>query len=302
MLRALVILTLLGPASPALPAETFLLHEGEGRSFSVSLRPSEANHAVHLTGTGISASSTLSCEVGTTVLAISDVVDAPGGLDGTISLAHLTILASVPKVACTVDGARFEVGPSKQKDALRSALVPLNREATKKREAEEVARKEAAALEPFDFTEVVQVEGRKAGELYSAALAWASSTYVSGKAATDLADAAGGRLILKVLRPFEVKDGLFKTDGKLHYVVTIETRDGRYRVSVGSFELDGLINRQHGTYAPLGPLTVGPYPGKGLDMYGHKLVWKHGQEEARTLRTELLASLKSAMSKAVEEW
>ncbi len=157
---------------------------------------------------------------------------------------------------------------------------------------------------PIAATEVVQAEGKTADELYSAALAWVPAAFKSAKAVTELADKASGRLVLKGSVPWSRTPALMPWSfvGDVQFTVTIETKDGRYRYTIDSFQAS-FGNTEHpnqrNTY---GPITEAPaYAGPTITI-GDKKNWQEHQKLARETAASLAESLKAAIAKPPENW
>jgi hypothetical protein len=90
---------------------------------------------------------------------------------------------------------------------------------------------------PLEWQLIEEAPG-SADELYSRARRWFSTSFVNADAVLDLEDAAGHHLIGKGSEPFSqsflMSSGA--TSGAVRYVVSVDTKDGRYRARVGSFE------------------------------------------------------------------
>ncbi len=93
----------------------------------------------------------------------------------------------------------------------------------------------------YEYSGAFEVYGASAGELYSRAKAWVANNYRSAQDVVQLDDKDAHRLIVK---------GLTTTSwlleiGYVRHTLTIETKDGKYRYSLGGFVLstDGGIGR-----------------------------------------------------------
>lgn len=83
----------------------------------------------------------------------------------------------------------------------------------------------------YEYTDVVEVEGADADELYSRAKAWVANAYHSAQDVIQLDDKDSHRLIVKgVTTP-----SAFFGPTSVRHTLTIETKDGKYRYSLGRF-------------------------------------------------------------------
>lgn len=76
-----------------------------------------------------------------------------------------------------------------------------------------------------------------ADELYRRARAWYSRVFNNSSAVLDLEDPVDHRLVGKANVPFSQSfpSGSDATRGVIRYTVTVETKDGRYRATIGTF-------------------------------------------------------------------
>ena len=85
----------------------------------------------------------------------------------------------------------------------------------------------------YEYSEVVQVEGASAKELYARAKSWVAQKYRFTPAVIELDDPASGRLIVRAffLNELETRYGVYQVG----YTMTVEVTDGRYRYALGDF-------------------------------------------------------------------
>jgi len=91
----------------------------------------------------------------------------------------------------------------------------------------------------YSLQGVVQAEGATSAELFARARAWVAQTYRSAQDVVQLEDASTGRLVAK--GNFEIRGGLGMTVTIWH-LLTIETKDGRYRYTLTDFESELVGN------------------------------------------------------------
>lgn len=86
----------------------------------------------------------------------------------------------------------------------------------------------------FEYSGTVELEGETADELYSRAKAWVAMAYVSAQDVIQLDDRDAHRLIMKGNTSTH---WMLTETATVGHVLTIETKDGKYRYSLGSFTI-----------------------------------------------------------------
>lgn len=87
----------------------------------------------------------------------------------------------------------------------------------------------------YEYSDTVEVEGATADELYSRAKAWVANAYRSAQNVVQLDDKDAHRLIIK---GNSRETYLMMGQVTVRHVVTIETKDGRYRYRMTGFVVD----------------------------------------------------------------
>lgn len=90
------------------------------------------------------------------------------------------------------------------------------------------------------YEDVAHIEGLSSDDLYSRALAWMAVNYRSSKAAIQLEDKEGNRIIGHGV--FELRGGL-----TVPHTISFEARDGRYKLRIdglSAFSADTRIGNQ----------------------------------------------------------
>jgi hypothetical protein len=156
-------------------------------------------------------------------------------------------------------------------------------------------------IRPIEYIEVVQADGLKKDQLYSAALAWFSETFRSAKKVFDVQDREAGRIVGKPLFQYEstVFIGSARIRGVVRYSVTVEVKDGRYRYNIGNFIHEGTPG-PYGGPASFGLLTTAikcPRSIDGPTSSGAQETWEDLLLHARIEADHLIRSLKSHMEK-----
>jgi len=130
-----------------------------------------------------------------------------------------------------------------------------------------------------EYQQVVDVDGASADELLSRARAWVAETYRSAQDVIQLDDPSAGRLIARGLTEYSV----FTVAVYVRHRLTVEARDGRYRVTVTDFE----VQSASGDSASLDPMGR-----------PNRKAYEHVAEEIPLL----LRSLEKAMAAKPDDW
>lgn len=88
----------------------------------------------------------------------------------------------------------------------------------------------------ISFSEVVNVEGKTKNELYLNANEWIVHTFNSAKDVIQFNDKDAGKIICKTLTSISFGKGWNKvTLDPIYFLVTIEVKDGRYKITASNF-------------------------------------------------------------------
>ncbi len=168
-------------------------------------------------------------------------------------------------------------------------------------------------IKPLMFSEVIPSEGRTKDQLYSAAVAWFGETFQSAKNVIDIQDREAGRIIGKPL--FKYTPVIFmageRVRGVVHYDVTIEVKDGRYRYKIDNFTHEGSSGSYSGI--PLAPISfqlltreeLCPYDVDGVTSSGKQETWVDLKQKSKDEAERLILSIKSRMAQSAtksEDW
>lgn len=162
----------------------------------------------------------------------------------------------------------------------------------------------AAQDKPLTFSEVIQVEGKSQAEIYGGLREWVATTYVNGKAVTQMEDASSGTIILKALFPFK-KGGIYSAyEGDVNYTLKLQAKDGRFRVEMSGITHENKPGRA--ADCSLGLITTAEKSGKGgINKGSHNKIWKEIKEKTAENFAELVASLKNITNftaETEEDW
>lgn len=85
------------------------------------------------------------------------------------------------------------------------------------------------------YSEVVPVENVDKDELFVRANEWIVKSFNSSKDVIQFNDKEAGRIVCKTLTTLSAGKGMSAAIMEIHYLITIETRDGRYRIAATDF-------------------------------------------------------------------
>lgn len=161
-----------------------------------------------------------------------------------------------------------------------------------------------AQNKPLSLSEVIQVEGKNQAQIYGGLREWVATTFVSGKAVTQMEDAASGTIILKANFPFK-KGGIYSSySGNVEYMVKLQSKDGRYRIEMTQFIHS--VNKGNYSRSNLGLITTADEYGKGgLEKGSNNKIWKELKQKAAEEFAVITSSLKqwnSFNTYAEEDW
>lgn len=160
-----------------------------------------------------------------------------------------------------------------------------------------------AQVKPLTYSEVIPVEGKNQAEIFGGLREWVATSYVSGKAVTQMEDATSGTIILKALFPFK-KGGIYKAyEGKVDYTLKLQSKDGRFRVEMSGISHEN--NPGNASHCSLGLITTAEKSDKGgLDKGSHNKIWKEIKEKSSLQFAELVNSLKALknFTTTEEDW
>lgn len=85
------------------------------------------------------------------------------------------------------------------------------------------------------FSDVVQVDGSSSSDIYIKSNEWLVKTFNSAKDVIQFQDKEAGKMICKTFETFTVGKGWNRITMDLSFLLTIEARDGRYKISASDF-------------------------------------------------------------------
>lgn len=150
----------------------------------------------------------------------------------------------------------------------------------------------SAQEKALSFAEVIQVEGKNQAEIYGGLREWVATSFVDGKAVTQMEDAATGTIILRALFPFN-KGGIYSAyEGKVDYTLKLQSKDGRFRVEMSGITHENKPGRA--ADCSLGLITTAEKSGKGgINKSAHNKIWREIKDKAADHFAEITTSLKA---------
>ena len=79
------------------------------------------------------------------------------------------------------------------------------------------------------FQKIIDVPSQSKAQLYSNCMAWIATFYTSGKFVTQLADADGGKIIIKPIAIFKFNES---AKAECNYTLTVSIKEGKVRAVV----------------------------------------------------------------------
>lgn len=129
------------------------------------------------------------------------------------------------------------------------------------------------------FSTVVQVESVKKDELYLRAHEWIIKSFNSAKDVIQLDDKDAGKIVCKTLTTQSAGKGIFgKVVMDIYYLLTIEARDERYKITASNFT--------HHYNKSLGPNDI-----EGQNQFEEYFLLKHPSKKEENLNMEMASNL-----------
>lgn len=133
--------------------------------------------------------------------------------------------------------------------------------------------------ELITFSTVVQVEGVSKDELYLRAHGWIIKSFNSAKDVVQLDDKEAGKIVCKTVTTLSAGKGFFgKVVMDIYYLLTIEVRDDRYKISASNFV--------HQYNEKLGPSSI-----EGQNSLEEYFRLKHPTKKEESLNMEIASKL-----------
>ncbi|NQT23191.1 MAG: DUF4468 domain-containing protein [Candidatus Omnitrophica bacterium] len=153
--------------------------------------------------------------------------------------------------------------------------------------------------EKLSFTEVVNVNGVSAEELYMRARLWFVDCFVDSKNVLEMDDKKEGILAGKGSIAYEpnVFIGSGCTRGNIVFTIKVMVKDGRYKYEFLNFTHHGSVSEMGFGPTDFGVLTTEEDCGKIKDTYKSQRIalWKHMKSISELNTIQMVSSLKKKM-------
>ena len=136
-----------------------------------------------------------------------------------------------------------------------------------------------------EYTDVVNVEGNTAEQLYLRAKEWFAVAFKDSRTVLEFDDNITHKLIGNGSFPVIIKElGLTRSGGNVKFTITLQFKDGRYK-----YKISNLIYHYPKYYANNYPLDVEKNPSISI----HKKNWIFIQDQAKERIQQLIKSLQN---------
>lgn len=99
-----------------------------------------------------------------------------------------------------------------------------------------------------EYSEVVEVTGKSADQLYSKANEWFALTFKSAKDVIQLNDPTEKKIIGKGIKRIQYLIGRYKTSLDMNFTLMVQFKDGKFKYNIQSTEFYPLIGSEKYTY------------------------------------------------------
>jgi hypothetical protein len=162
----------------------------------------------------------------------------------------------------------------------------------------------------IEYTEVVQVDGVSANELYVRAKEWLALTFVSSKSVIQLEDKEAGKIIGKGIS--EIFASPFSGErtysyGYIEFTLEIQVKEGRckYKISNISHDFGEQSNGLGGSMVSLRDLLAEPKPSLGL-VVPNKKMWgiirNASDKEIKGIINSFKEKITSKSDRSSDDW
>jgi len=154
-------------------------------------------------------------------------------------------------------------------------------------------------IEKLTFSEVVNVDGVSAEDLYMRARAWFVESFTDSKNVIELDDKKEGIIVGKGTTAYEpnVFASSGCTRGRIVFTVKVMVKDGRYKYEFFNFTHHGSVSSSGFGPIDFGVLTTEEDCGKIEGTYkGQRIaLWKHMKSTSEQIADQMIDSLKKKM-------
>jgi hypothetical protein len=157
----------------------------------------------------------------------------------------------------------------------------------------------ATSQEALSKSEVIEVPGASADELFNRAYEWFASTYNNANEVLQIKDRDSYTLIGKALFSYEAPM-LYGSDmvrGTISYTIEVKTKQGRYRYEIGDF-----IHDSYSDQYDVGLITDAPEPSNYPNMMKKWAIkiWMDMKAKSGNYSKDLMTALIAEMEKESE--
>jgi hypothetical protein len=117
-----------------------------------------------------------------------------------------------------------------------------------------------------EYSEIVQVEGKNADQLYSSAREWFALTFSSANDVLQMDDPVAGKLIAKGVKQVDYTGVELPTYMNMFFTLMVEIKDGRYKQTI---TVTDIKDRAGTSYS--NALLIALTSEEGVKMYYEKL-------------------------------
>jgi hypothetical protein len=145
---------------------------------------------------------------------------------------------------------------------------------------------EVKAQEPLSFSKVIPADSINKNDIYSGLKQWFALNSNS-KQTLEVDDRETGLLIANFSAEYS-KSGFFyiSYEGYINYSITIQVKDGRYKVTIDKFTHD---TKNPKSVSKLGLITTGSYTRGGINASFDKKIWLDIQKKSEAISTDLFS-------------
>ena len=159
----------------------------------------------------------------------------------------------------------------------------------------------AAQDTQFTYSEVVLVDSVSRQKLFERAQLWVDSTYSSPHSVIKINDKVNATLVLTAAFVVHVTDGFVRDGGHVKYTITLQCKDGRYKLIIADFK----HYRGTSDLADGGDLNRSRPACSLLNI--PRYYWHQIKDQAADHRNNLIASIKlvlgsTPLKKAGDDW
>ena len=154
--------------------------------------------------------------------------------------------------------------------------------------------------EPLSYSAVEKAEGMTAGEIFISAKSWIATAYGDAQSVIQMAE--DNKIIAKGNHLYNANNA----HNKIEYVLTVECRDGRYKLTLNSmnYSCSWMSNPR---IFEFGVLTDAEDTDANANFFGKKVclkLWQKAKDESKVVYDQILEGIKESMAKDLtsDDW